>query len=152
MLVEFYGQKLDAVKQAAARAGVQDLVRCCGDVSHEESLRLQREADVLLLTMAASLPGEQATVTGKLFEYMDARRPILLVGCPDGAAADLVRSSGCGVAVENHAQLRTQLEFWQSLKLEAGAIPLTPPPPKQFTREEQTRKLAAVLEHALARS
>ena len=60
VLVEFYGQKLDAVKQAAARAGVQDLVRGRRDVSHEESLRLQGEADVLLLTMAASLPGEQA--------------------------------------------------------------------------------------------
>ena len=43
-------------------------------------------------------------------------------------------------------------QFWQSLKLEAGAIPLTPPPPKQFTREEQTRKLADALETALARS
>jgi glycosyltransferase involved in cell wall biosynthesis len=149
--VEFYGQKLDAVERAAARSGVQDLVHCCAEVSHEEALRLQREADVLLLTMAESLPGERETLTGKLFEYMNARRPILLVGCPDGAAADLVRTSKCGVAIENDVQLKAQLEYWQALKLENGAIPPTPPPPEQFTRAEQTRKLAAVLEHALER-
>ena len=89
---------------------------------------------------------------GKLFEYMDARRPILLLGCPDGAAADLVRASGCGVAIENDSQLRSQLEQWRWLKLETGGIPPAPPPPEQFTRAEQTRKLAAVLERVLGRS
>ena len=152
VLVEFYGHKLDAVREAAAHYGVQDLVHCHDEVSHEESIRLQREADVLLLTMAESLPGERDTLTGKLFEYMDARRPILLLGCPTGAAADLVRTSQCGVVIENDAQLKAQLQRWQTIKLDTGAIPLTPPPSKEFTRAEQTRKLAAVLERALDRS
>jgi hypothetical protein len=152
VLVEFYGHKLDAVRQAAARSGVQDLVRCRDEVSHEESLRLPREADVLLLTMAESLPGERETLTGKLFEYLDARRPILLLGCPDGDAADVVRSSGSGAVIDSDAQLKAQLEQWRALKLKTGAIPLTPPPSTQFTRAEQTRKLAAVLERAVDRS
>jgi glycosyltransferase involved in cell wall biosynthesis len=151
ILLEFFGHNLDAVRRAAETWGVLDVVHCGAEVSHEESLRLQREADVLLLTMAESRPGERGTLTGKLFEYMNARRPILLLGCPDGAAADLVRTAHCGVVVENDAQLMSQLEQWQRLKLETGAVPPAPPPPAQFTRAEQTLKLAAVLERVLGR-
>jgi glycosyltransferase involved in cell wall biosynthesis len=149
VLLEFYGLHLDPVRRAAADLGVEDLVHCCGHVSHAESVRLQREADVLLLAMTESTPGDRGVLTGKLFEYMSARRPILVLGCSEGAAADLVRTSQCGVVIDNVSQLKAQLEAWHSLKLETGAIPLGPPPPEQFTRAEQTRKLAAVLERSL---
>jgi glycosyltransferase involved in cell wall biosynthesis len=38
-------------------------------------------------------------VTGKIYEYLAAERPILAVVPPDGAAAELVRNTGAGVVV-----------------------------------------------------
>jgi glycosyltransferase involved in cell wall biosynthesis len=140
---EFYGSDLGHVGKAAAEAGVGDIVRCFGRVPRRESLELQRNADVLLL---ASTPLERAGLTGKLFEYMNARRPILVVGCPDGEAADLVRSTGCGFVAEGMSDLKTQLEAWQAEKASAGRLPDGPPPPQGFTRLEQTRVLAEFLE------
>jgi len=141
--VEFYGNDLGHVEKAAAAAGVKNAVRCCGSVRRTESLRLQRDADVLLL---ASTPLERDGLTGKLFEYMNARRPILLVGCPDGEAADLVRSKGCGFVADDLSQLKAQLESWRAAKSTGGRIPDGPPPPERFTRLEQTRVLAGFLE------
>ena len=38
-------------------------------------------------------------LSGKVFEYIAARRPILAVVPPDGAAADLIRRADAGVVV-----------------------------------------------------
>jgi glycosyltransferase involved in cell wall biosynthesis len=38
-------------------------------------------------------------LTGKIFEYLAAERPILAAVPPDGAAAQLVRDTGAGVVV-----------------------------------------------------
>jgi hypothetical protein len=36
-------------------------------------------------------------LSGKVFEYLAAERPILALVPPDGAAADLIRETGAGV-------------------------------------------------------
>jgi glycosyltransferase involved in cell wall biosynthesis len=59
---------------------------------------MQRDADLLLF-----LPWGDAAVdgvmTGKLFEYLGARKPIL--GCvPDGVAKTTIEDSGAGIVVE----------------------------------------------------
>ena len=38
-------------------------------------------------------------LSGKVFEYLAAERPILAVVPPDGAAAELIRETGAGVVV-----------------------------------------------------
>ena len=38
-------------------------------------------------------------LSGKVFEYLAAERPILAVVPPDGAAAELIRDAGAGVVV-----------------------------------------------------
>ena len=41
----------------------------------------------------------RGVLSGKVFEYLAAERPILAVVPPDGAAADLIRETGAGVVV-----------------------------------------------------
>ena len=58
-----------------------------------------RAADVNLLIIGAQ-PGAGATLTGKIFEYLRAGRPILAFVPPDGEAAALVREFDAGVVLE----------------------------------------------------
>ena len=62
-----------------------------------DSLRLQRESEALLLLVPDAGGRGRGVLSGKVFEYIAAGRPILAVVPPDGAAAELVRETGSGV-------------------------------------------------------
>lgn len=64
-----------------------------------ESLRLQRDSEALLLLVPDAGGRGKGVLSGKVFEYLAAGRPILAVVPPDGAAAQLIRETGAGVVV-----------------------------------------------------
>lgn len=77
---------------------VRDHCRWLGFLSHQEvRLRLQR-ASLNLLWLDPYLSAQ--ALTGKLLEYLGARRPVLLLGPTGSAAARLVAEAGLGCAVE----------------------------------------------------
>src|SRR5207237_1108170 len=63
------------------------------------SLELQRDSDVLLLLIPEAGGRGKGVLSGKVFEYLAAERPILAVVPPEGAAAELIRDAGAGVVV-----------------------------------------------------
>ena len=109
--VDFYGQDLRGIHAAAQSAGIEDRVGIHGSVSHELSLRHQRDADVLLLLLWDDIR-EMGVYTGKLFEYVGSRRPILAVGCTNGVAAALIRERRAGIAAANPAEIAAALQGW----------------------------------------
>lgn len=71
--------------------GIAESVEIVGTVPHSLALRHIVSGDILLL-----IPGEGfSTLTGKVFEYMAAKRPILALA-EDGAAARLISRLGIG--------------------------------------------------------
>ena len=69
-------------------------LRHVGHLPRLEAVALQRRADALVLVASR----ERDVVTGKLFEYLVAGRPILALTNRDEAAA-IVGETGTGVAV-----------------------------------------------------
>lgn len=67
-------------------------------------LQEEVQADVLLLLRAAG-DFERDTIPGKLFEYIGAGRPILVVGRTDGAVADIVTDYHLGLVCAPDADL-----------------------------------------------
>src|SRR3954466_8142479 len=66
-------------------------------VPRRESLALQRNSDALLLLIPEAGGRGKGVLSGKVFEYVAAERPILAAVPPDGAAADLIRETNAGV-------------------------------------------------------
>jgi len=60
-------------------------------VPRRDSLALQRDSDALLLLIPDAGGRGQGVLSGKVFEYLAAERPILAAVPPDGAAAELIR-------------------------------------------------------------
>ena len=73
-------------------------VRSVGFLEPSETAALQRSADVLLLVTSGVRTGE---ATGKLYEYLAAGRPILVLGS-GSAAGTIVTGAGAGLAVPTH--------------------------------------------------
>lgn len=69
-------------------------LRALGTLDHARTLALQQAADGLLLITGGGNRGE---ATAKLYEYLAAARPILVLG-EASAAAEIVRSSDTGIA------------------------------------------------------
>jgi glycosyltransferase involved in cell wall biosynthesis len=107
-----------------------------GEVSREQAMRMQRDADALLL-VDWDRPDE-GMLTGKLFEYLNATAPILVVGpTSDTPVGEIITRSRRGVHLSNDI---ARIEAW------LRAIPAAPTPRDddyiaQFTRETQSIRL-----------
>ena len=73
------------------------IVRFTGYVPHRTSISYLLMSDLLLLIIG-TLPGSQVVFTGKIFEYLASKKPILALA-PEGAAADLIREARAGEVV-----------------------------------------------------
>jgi glycosyltransferase involved in cell wall biosynthesis len=92
------------------------------DYARRQSLRLQRDSEALLLLVPDAGGRGKGVLSGKVFEYLAAGRPILAVVPPDGAAAELVREAGAGVVVapDDVEGMRRALEELHARFLDGG--------------------------------
>jgi glycosyltransferase involved in cell wall biosynthesis len=88
------------------------------------SLALQRDSEALLLLIPEAGGRGKGVLSGKVFEYLAAGRPILAAVPPDGAAADLIRATGAGVvaAPADVDELRAALTELES-RFRNGGLP-----------------------------
>ena len=88
--------KVDAAVTEAIRArGLGGNLVELGYLPHDETVREQRAADILLLPLRRE-PEYAKVLPGKIFEYLAARRPVLGIGQEDGAAAAVLRDAAAG--------------------------------------------------------
>lgn len=123
--VRFYGAKLATLGPIIEEHGLQDIVSVESRVTFKESLRLQREADVLLLLQWNNVL-EKGNVPGKVFEYFAARRPVLGIGYEEGVPARLLRERRAGLVVNDPEKIAEYLRDLVKQKNASGGIPLLP--------------------------
>jgi glycosyltransferase involved in cell wall biosynthesis len=99
MVARFLGDFRSADREWADELGLGDRLELIAYAPRRRSLELQRDSDVLLLLIPEAGGRGKGVLSGKVFEYLAADRPILAVVPPDGAAAELIRSAGAGVVV-----------------------------------------------------
>jgi len=139
----------DYVDRAVA-LGLTGIVEFTGPLPHAETRALQRGAGGLLLWKPRGMP---TMVPGKLYEYLDAGRPILALLEPDDEAAELVRSAG-GTVIDpgDRAAAATWIERgYDAWKDGTAVAPARPAWLEEHRREALASRLAGVLD-ALAGS
>jgi glycosyltransferase involved in cell wall biosynthesis len=84
MLVRLIGQIDGKVLADIEALGLGDYVSIEDFVPHDEAVKIMQSAPALLLVVN-NTPGAEGILTGKFFEYVGSRRPILCVGPQQGA-------------------------------------------------------------------
>jgi glycosyltransferase involved in cell wall biosynthesis len=98
-VARFVGDFRSTDREWAESLGLGDRLELVDYLPRVESLRYQRDSEALLLLVPEAGGRGKGVLSGKVFEYIAAGRPILAVVPPDGAAADLIRETGAGVVV-----------------------------------------------------
>lgn len=148
----FFGRNSGGMQAAAEKYGVGRLIKINGQIAYRESLHAQREADVLLMLLWND-PQERGVLTGKLFEYIGARRPILAVGLGHDLAAELIRERGLGVVSNDPEQIAAQLREWLALKQQTGRLADLPAEAgRGLSRREQYEHLETFLSHLIMKT
>jgi glycosyltransferase involved in cell wall biosynthesis len=146
-----YGRYLDGLRQSAQQHGVGELVEVNRAVPYYEALRHQREAD-LLLFLSWTDERQQGVYTGKLFEYLGARRPILGIGPTSNVAAALIRERSAGFVSADPRAIAKRLETWIATKECDGSIVDLPGESCHgLSRDEQLRSLERFLVRVVER-
>ena len=135
-------------RHAAARHGVEEVVDARGIVDRADARRLQRDADALLLVDFES--AARGALTTKLFEYLGAAAPIVVVGGgPDTSIASLLEPTGRARHLgRDRAAIETLLADL------AHGRQILPGPPnleeiEQYTRARQARRLLSAIEETV---
>lgn len=134
------------VKESLRLYGLEPYVVSLPYLDHDQVVAQQQRAQVLLL-LINNTPNARMILTGKLFEYMAARRPIVCIGPTDGDAAKILLETGCGETFDfgdsTHLKKQVLTLFDRYIQNENHC---THADISKYSRRELTAKLAKVMQ------
>jgi glycosyltransferase involved in cell wall biosynthesis len=152
--VRFLGDFRSADREWAETLELGDRLELIPYASRRRSLELQRDSEALLLLIPDAGGRGKGVLSGKVFEYLAAERPILAIVPPDGAAAELIRDAGAGIVVapddvDGIASALSDLhKRWRDGTLDGP--PLSDEWRTKVSRRSRSEDLVRVLERATA--
>jgi glycosyltransferase involved in cell wall biosynthesis len=125
--------------------GLSNNVEIIDYVSHNEVIKYQQKSQILLL-LVNNVPSAKGIVTGKIFEYLMAKRPILAIAPTNGDLAAIIQETNAGAVVDfdDKALLKnTILDFYTTFK--TSNLNVNSKNIEQFHRIQLTKKVAEII-------
>jgi len=114
-------------------------------LSHSEAIAKQQSSQILLLLINQS-PNANGILTGKFYEYLASKRPILAIGPTDGDAARVLNDTGAGTMVGFSDEVATEkaiLDYYARYK--SNTLVVQTESVEKFSRRSLTGELALLL-------
>lgn len=156
LLLRFYGSKERFLSQLLKQHDLDEVSQVCGSVPRGEALRIQRDSQLLLALSWGSNKGrnnpEAGLHTGKIFEYLAARRPILALGGVRGVLTELLEETNAGIHVLSEEQLRVAIldryrEYKQTGRVAYHGNPVAI---DKYSHPNMARKFARLLDSVVS--
>lgn len=129
------------------KAGLSSVVEKIAYLPHLEAVSHAMASAVLLLPIN-NVPSAKGIVTGKLFEYLATRNPILGVGPPDGEAGRILAETGAGKMIDytDENEIETFVtDAYRAWESGESFMAVKPESIERYSRKFQTGILADVL-------
>jgi len=147
--IRFTGQVSNDILQRFKASGIAGHLTFDGYADHGRALQNMLASDVLLLIIP-DVPHNAGILTGKLFEYMGSRRPVLGFGPVDGDAAGIIRRCQIG-RMFGYEDIEAAAKWLSSLfrQKKAGSIlSAGNEHAGQYSRKVQARQLSELIDAA----
>ncbi len=135
------------VKQSLDKNGLLQYTEFIEYLPHDEVIKVQQRSQVLLLILN-NTQNAKGILTGKLFEYMSAKRPVLCIGATDGDAAEIVSSTETGITCnfdDGNKMKQSISHFYQLYK--SGGLTINANGVERYSRKSLTEKLVEHLNY-----
>jgi glycosyltransferase involved in cell wall biosynthesis len=146
--VKIAGKVSPDIMQQIEDAQLSAMFDFLGYLDHSSAIRLMQEANALLLVIP-DIERNEGILTGKLFEYLATRIPIIGIGPVKGDAAEIIKQTQSGQMFDyNDSQGITKMLatlYGHFLQGQKPSIALEDKV-KQYSRQELTRQLAQILQ------
>lgn len=139
------------LKRLVEKYDLKEITELKGYLPHKEGVRELLKANLALLSVAESAP---VITTGKIFEYLGAKIPILALVPTEGEAGRLIQSLGVGrtVSPSNITEIEdTILTFYQEFQSVKSYSKAYPEEAKKYERKYLTSKLTQLLDEVVKR-
>ncbi|MDO6744723.1 glycosyl transferase family 1 [Tenacibaculum soleae] len=118
-------------------------------VPHKEVQQYQRASQVLLLAVN-NVPSAKGIITGKIFEYLQAKRPILAIGPEDGDLAEILAKTNAGSIVDfNEKEKLKKIVSVLHEKYQQNSLTVSSVNIEQYHRKELTKQLSVILKQVV---
>jgi glycosyltransferase involved in cell wall biosynthesis len=140
LLLRFVGIVPPVVVQKFRNTQIE--IELVGYVDHQKSIEYLLRSNILLLVIP-KVENNKGILTGKFFEYLASKKPILAIGPPDGDLAKMMEQTQCGQMFDyNNAEGMLQFladrltNQWPGTDYEQAS---------QYSRKSLTGKVANLL-------
>lgn len=143
--IKLIGKLADQVIKSIGEHRLMPYVELIMYVPHEEVMHFQKRAQVLLLAVN-KVPSAKGIITGKIFEYMQAKRPILAIGPTDGDLAEIIEHTKTGKVIDfqdKESLKKTILEMYTAFKNKT--LQVDSKNIEQFHRKNLTHQLVQII-------
>lgn len=141
LLFRFVGNVPFSIEEKLRKTGVP--IEFTGYVEHGKSIEYLFKSDILLLVIP-KVDNNKGIITGKFFEYLASRKPILAIGPLDGDLNNIIEQTDCGKLFDysDYEGIRKFLSDELSKSVENNNNEHI----NKYSRQELTRKLVSVLD------
>ena len=145
--INLIGDIADAVKIEIGIHNLSKNTQFIGYVSHQKAIEYQKTSQVLLL-LIPNIENSKGILTGKLFEYLTAKRPILAIGPENGDLSEILKSTNAGVIVDFNNEVKLKLEISKLYhQYKEGKLKVNSKNIEQFHRKVLTKKLSEIIKN-----
>jgi len=139
----FVGDVDSSVINSLKKYNLIEKAEMVGYKPHSEIPKFQKSAQALLVMVPSS---SKEILTGKIFEYLAANRPIIAVGPVGGDLDNLLSETRAGMMLPSNSEpeiFEGLKWFWEGYK--SGWSSFNPQNVNQYSRKELTRKMSELM-------
>ena len=145
--INFFGPDEYLLKKLVKNYDLEDIVNINGLVPREEVIERERQSQLLLLLRWDNLH-EEGVFTGKIFEYLAAKRPIMSIGYKGGVVDELLEKTNAGVSLNDVDEIKKEIfraysEFKSSGEVKYSGIPEEI---EKYSHKEMAKEFVNILE------
>jgi len=143
--LKFIGKLANEVADSLEMNQLKNKAQFIDYVPHNEVMKYQKSAQILILPIN-NVPSAKGIITGKIFEYLQADRPILAIAPVDGDLAEIIKNTNSGIVADFDDEFKLKqeiLKFYTEYK--KGSLKSYSKNIEQYHRKGLTKQLSKII-------